>query len=340
MGFLDLAILQRIFASRQQRQELAGIQGLNEDGPSPETNDGLTAADLPVVQYLNQRLVFDLLAVLEDGFSNFKTVENQAAGTDAKESTVEGGLGVGHSFALLSLAVAGSSTRNKETSRREITTEERVHTPSSLFARLRSELKSRNLVKEVEGVDDLDKVDSGQFVEFRATLQRSQVIDMMEAYLMLAPTLGNVVENQSTGNSRSRGRSGRRASQRTEADSTIELVNSMKSVLADTDAADLVATVGVMRFVLTVEQSYFNDPSMNEVLDGDFRVFGKVTRKLSSDSETIQLFRRSPLGKFGGFNTALDEMNNQVSSAEFQGGVPDASIAGPALQIIPIAIFV
>ena len=113
----------------------------------------------------------------------------------------------------------------------------------------------------------------------------------------------------------------------------------MKSVLVDTDATDLVATVEGMGFVLTVEQSYFNDPSMNEVLDGDFRVFGKVTRRLSSDSKTIQLFRRSTIGKFGAFNTALDEMTDQVSSAEFHGGVSDAVISGPALQIIPIAIF-
>ena len=339
MRFSDLRKLKRMIPGLQGREDLdPKPDQLNDRAPNEAINP-LTPADLPVVQYLNQRLVFDLLAVLEDGFSNFKTIETQAAGTAAKESTVEGGLGVGHSFALLSLAVAGTRTSNTEKSHREITMEERVHTPSSLFARLRNELRSRNLVKDVEKVDDLDDVISGQFVEFHATLQRSQVIEMIEAYLMLAPTLGNVVENQGAGNSKLKRRSGRRASQQPETDSTIEMVNAMKSVLADNDATDLVATVGGMRFVLTVEQSYFNDPTMNEVLDGDFRVFGKVTRTLSSDSETIQLFRRSPLGKFGGFNAALDEMNNQVSSAEFHGGVSSTVISGPALQIIPIAIF-
>lgn len=339
MRFPDLAALKRMVNGRRQRQGPVEIQNPSKDTASTEEDEGLTAADLPVVQYLNQRLVFDLLAVLEDGFSNFKTIETQAAGRDAKESTVEGGLGVGHSFALLSLAVEGSRTRNTETSHREVTMEERVHTPSSLFARLRNKLGSRNLVKEIVDVEDLSDVASGHFVEFQATLQRSQMIEMIEAFQSLAPTLGNVVENRNTGNSGSRRRTGHRASQRSETDSTIEMVNAMRSVLADTDAVDLVAAVGGMRFVLTVEQSYFNDPSMNEVLDGDFRVFGKVTRKLSSDSESILLFRRSALGKFGGFNAVLNDMNKQVSSAEFHGGVPDAEISGPALQIIPIAIF-
>ncbi len=126
-----------------------------------ETFKEFLSTDLPVVQYLNQRLVFDLLAVLENGFSNFKTIETQASGSHISESTVEGGLGVGHSFALLSLGVAGTRKQNNENTHREITMEERVHTPSSLFARLRSELKSRKLVNEIANVDDLKAVKTG-----------------------------------------------------------------------------------------------------------------------------------------------------------------------------------
>ena len=40
-----------------------------------------------------------------------------------------------------------------------------------------------------------------------------------------------------------------------------------------------------MRFVLTTEQNYFIDATMNDVIDGTFRVFGKATRVIPGEKE-------------------------------------------------------
>ncbi len=176
-------------------------------------------------------------------------------------------------------------------------------------------------------------------MEFRATLHRSQVIELIDAYLALAPWLGDGDENNPSGNPDSRARGQRKSAKNPQPNSTLEIIKTMKSVLSDGDATDLVATIEGMRFVLTVEKPFFNDPTMNEVLNGEFRVFGKVTRTLKDSSESIELFRRSAIGKFGAFGTAMEQMAKEISVLDFDGGVTETKIGGPALQIIPVAIF-
>ena len=104
---------------------------------SQETSSAIQASDLPVVQYLNQRITFDLLATLEDGFSHFTTIETQSADSSETKSSLQGGVTGG----FLGISFGGGMSGTEEDAQREIMKEELVHTPSSLFAQLRSELK-------------------------------------------------------------------------------------------------------------------------------------------------------------------------------------------------------
>ena len=97
-----------------------------------------------------------------------------------------------------------------------------------------------------------------------------------------------------------------------------------------------------MRVLLTVEENYFIDPTMNDVVDGTFRVFGKATRILSSDSQgSISLVRKAPLGKFGGLVKDLADAMATMAGGEDVAytGVVETEINAPAMQVIPIAIF-
>src|SRR3989304_4217900 len=111
-----------------------------------EMEAGFTALDLPVVLYLNQRLTFDLLAALEDGFSHFTTVQASSSATSTKEVSGEAQLGVSNVFALLGITFGARGARRGEDADTETSTAEIVHTPASLFARLRQELVRRGLV--------------------------------------------------------------------------------------------------------------------------------------------------------------------------------------------------
>ncbi len=106
--------------------------------------------DLIIAVYLNQRIVFDLIAILQDGMS---TVTRISSSEETKKSdTQRYGAAFGLSQALSSLLkidVSGNREKSREGSTGLQKSEERVHTPSSLFQKLRSILASDNKIEVV-----------------------------------------------------------------------------------------------------------------------------------------------------------------------------------------------
>jgi hypothetical protein len=136
----------------------------------------MNAVDLSIPVYLNQQVVFDLLAVLDNGFTNLSTVKTVASQSEQNKYGMSGGVGVSNAFALLN--VTFGAERNKDKQKQDTTeiVEERIHTPTSLFVRLRNELKNRELLKEVTDAQTLEKLQSGDFVEFEARLRQNPLV--------------------------------------------------------------------------------------------------------------------------------------------------------------------
>lgn len=103
---------------------------------------------------------------------------------------------------------------------------------------------------------------------------------------------------------------------------------------------DLIAQCGANRFVLTAETTYFVDPTLNDVIDGTFRIFGKVTRVVpAGEDDGISLLRRSPMGDIGGFSEQLESSFSSLPDSGFTGEKVETEIPAPTLQMIPIGIF-
>lgn len=299
----------------------------------------IEASDLPIALYLNQRVTFDLIAALEDGFAHITTV--QESSSEAQQSGVRGGLGVSNPFALLGLRFDAGGHRDTTNASTGTTTEELVHTPTSLFARLRKELNRRELVKAVHGdANGVQGVNPGDFVEFQAVLRRSPLIVVLNTFRELAPMVeafeGTAGSAQSDESRRRRGRNKKRGQ-------TSQIVTQMETVfksITDPGSEDLIAECGERRFVLTTEPAYFVDPTMNDVIDGTFMVFGKVARVVPENSdEGISLFRKSPVGNISGVVEELASAFASLPQAGFTGQKIETEISAPTLQIIPIGIF-
>ena len=129
---------------------------------SGEVLEEIGARDLPIALYLNQRITFDLLASFEGGFAQITTVQESSSHSEKSGLAGGAGLGVSNPFALLSFSMGAKGHRGKTRQSSGTTTEERVHTPTSLFARLRKELFERKLVKTIEGDgSNFDHVEPG-----------------------------------------------------------------------------------------------------------------------------------------------------------------------------------
>ena len=156
---------------------------------SNQVEPQIIATDLPITLYLNQRLTFDLLAILQGGFSRFATVQTTSSGGTTTKASGEAQLGTSNVFAFLGVKLTGQGSRQAEDKQSENTTQDIVHTPASLFARLRKELQDRKLVRCVSPTTNLDEVRPSDFVEFEATLRRSPLIDILNSFSELVPLM-------------------------------------------------------------------------------------------------------------------------------------------------------
>ena len=307
----------------------------NEAGPK------LVATDLPITLYLNQRLTFDLLAVLQGGFSRLATVQTTSAGGTSTKASGEAQLGASNVFAFLGVKLRGQGSREAEERQSESTTQDFVHTPASLFAQLRRELQDRELVRYVSSSSDLTGIRPSEFVEFEATLRRSPLIEILDSIAELMPLVklantGTGVGSQ--GAQRSNRKSGKGQPRQDEFSAIANQIELLRSAATSDGSQDLVAELGSMRVVLTTDQDYFIDPSMNDTIDGTVRVFGKATRVISDDNEGISLLRKTALGKFGAISETIAPMMGAMEDSGFRGPA-ETEIPGPTMQVIPIAIF-
>lgn len=307
--------------------------------------DEFKASDLPIALYLNQRVTFDLLAVLEDGFAQMATL--QTSSSNAETTGLEAGaqLGIANPFAFLGLSLGGKGKRDTSAQSDEVMTEQLFHTPTSLFARLRQQLMEQGLVKVIEADSvAFEDVVAGQFVEFEAVLRRSPVVSVLESLIGLAPILEAVDTPPATApanQSRRRGGRGQKnqPKQKSQPVEGMRELKLMRDAVAAAGSEDLVAECGSHRFVLTAEKPYFVDSTMNDVIDGTFRVFGKVTRVVPEEAgEGISLLRRSALGNFGDVVKELQPVFEGLRDAGFSGEA-ETEIPAPTLQLIPIGIF-
>ena len=301
---------------------------------------GIEHTDLPITLYLNQRLTFDLLAALDRGFSRLTHIRTTTANESSSELAGQAQLGLSNTFALLGIQFGGegSGSKRSQQGRLEHSDSDIVHTPASLFARLRSDLRDRELVREISSPDQIATVKPGEFVEFQAVLRRVPLVQLLSAFSEMAPLMGqfNTPSNQGSNSGRPRRRNrGRSSSSDTMIRTQAEAM--LKAVTAE-HTEDLIAQMNEAQIVLTIETSYFMDRSMNDMIDGTFRVFGKASRVAIDESQEINLLRKSPVGQF---RQMADQLVNSMTNLEGIGFEDDvgSTISGPTMQVIPIAVF-
>lgn len=143
--------------------------------------------DLPVPLYLNQQAVFDLLAVIEDGFSQLRAVKTSSSESEKGKDEVGGEIGVSNVFAFLGVKLKGGVSSESGSDRKREVSEERVFTPASLFAKLRAALIERGLLTDLDTVEH-GALAPGQFVEFSGILRKNPVVAAMEGMIQLIET--------------------------------------------------------------------------------------------------------------------------------------------------------
>ena len=301
----------------------------------------MESTDLCIPIYLNQQIVFDLLAVLEDGFSQISNIKTSASEAVTNKYGMGASIGASNVFALLGISFSGERGKEKGSQEQTETTREKVHTPTSLFARLRLKLQERNLIHSIELKTDLGKLQAGEFIEFRALLRKNPLVDAMEGIRELM----NVVLEFSEANDALKGsKSLKTGKTRNSNDVLLGQMDKVLGALAQSDSIELIGELldaPNVKSVLTARLDFFSQGNSSEIIDGEFRILGKITRIVDSTSgEPINLLRKTTFGRLN--RQLFDQLFQGFGKLEEAGlSLPRivTEIEGPALQVIPIAIF-
>lgn len=283
---------------------------------------------LEIPLYLNQKIVFDLLASINDGFTQVTKLKTASAAESNLGGMIEADLGNKNIFALLGVKLKGKTDINHSREHNKEQEQEKIHTPSSLFNNLKGQLFKEKLVKRIEG--KIDNIQPGEFIEISGILKINPLIRMMENMTRVLE-LATVMQNDGTGK--------KTKQKNLEDKKTITQMEAFTNSLKANGMVDMICEMNGIKVVLPVYMDYFFNGNSSEIVDGKFKILGKVAKVCDQD-EKIDLLRNTSLSIFK--ESLLEEMLsgfNADSNHDMNIGALETNVQGPALLIIPIAIY-
>lgn len=279
---------------------------------------------LTIPIYLNTKIVFDMLATIEDGFSEVRNI--QTSKSRSAEDEVEANIGTSNLFAFLSVGIKGNMKSGSNDGQTVI--EEKTHTTVSLFQRLKAQLEDEDLINR-----DIEKLEIGDFVELQGVLKTNPLIDMLSGLKELM-TLANLFSDKPKSNQSKKEKlmSDNRFNAQIEG-----LINGLQ---AD-GKKDIICETSGTKVILPTDENYFLNNNMSEVTDGNYKILGKVVQICKEEGEISLLrntvFSRLQLDKMKEFQDVF----NDPSLSQFvgEGGIT-TTVQAPVVMIIPIAIYI
>lgn len=280
---------------------------------------------LTIPIYLNTKIVFDMLATIEDGFSEVKNI--QTSKNKNHEDDAEVNIGTNNLFAFLNVGIRGN--HKVESNDGQTVAEERTHTPVSLFQKLKKQLDDEKLIKR-----DINNAIIGDFIEFQGTLKTNPVIDMLAGIKELM-VLANLFSD-------SKGKQNQSKKDKLMSDSKFNVqIEGLINGLQAGGKKDIVCVNDTMKIILPTDENYFLNNNMSEVTDGNYKILGKVIQICKEDGE-ISLLRNTVFSKLQIEKMKeFEELFNDPALKQFIGedGL-STKVKAPVAMIIPIAIYI
>jgi len=293
--------------------------------------------NLIVPVYLNQRMVFDLLAMLQGGISTVTAVTKVEASKNNDYEKIGASFGLSQALSsLLKIDLSGEKSKNRSSSGESKVTEERVHTPASLFYELRNMLLEKKLLKNLTAEVSLEP---GDMIEFEASLKINPIIETMDSFSEII----NVALAFEDKDKKIKNKKVNYNSKLTDNKKVKNQIDAFRETLKAGNTIDLIAKKLESNYqaVVTIESNYLNDPTMSDLVDGQFKILGKVIRNIRDNNTSISLIRKTALHKMPPYllSSVLEAISQLGSGQGFV--IPELlwEIKGPAIHILPLSIF-
>jgi hypothetical protein len=315
--------------------------------------------------YLDVAMMISFLAYLEGGVVTQEEATQKEAG--ARERVLKGraGLRARLPWALdAEVGSEGSTQRRDEVSLESKSA--RQHTAASLFNLLYEYLSSDNQLVDLREPAQLEGLRSGQLVELDGEYLGNPLEDILAFVAAMYPYYAEQQKAQKAAaaevleqarKAQKSGSPAKRAQAQEAMPEITAIVTGVMQQLQDSEnefglqmmlrMADDIRNAPVhdlllrrptgLQAVLTVSSEYYSLKTNEYLRAGKFRVIGKVTRIVTGAS-TINLTRRTLLGAAD--SAIAEDLVAKVRSGELKLDVADPIVASPAVQVLPMAIFI
>lgn len=284
--------------------------------------------------YINEKIVLDMLAILEDGFS----MVSQVNYTEHRESssTQKAEAGVSSSATILSkllkIDISGEFDHSGSKGENKSVAKEKVHTNVSLLSKFHSFLIEQKMLKSEFAVSNMQ---IGDFIEVEGELQKNPLINYMELFLDLFRMVDIFSEKPELG------KKTQVNSQKQKNLDTVKQIKAFAEELKQSGTVDFILADKKGTVVLSAQEQYLSNDNISEILGGRFKILGKVIAICKDESEEIDLLRKTSLSIIS--ESLLEDMFLAFKNEDMkQFNLPElrTKITGPAVIVIPIAIYV
>lgn len=288
---------------------------------------------LMIPVYINEKIVLDMLAIIEDGFSTVSQVSYSDHKENSNAQKIEAEVSTSASILskLLKIDLKGELSHSGNCGETENTTKEKVHTNVSLLSKFRAFLTDANILKS--GFD-ISNMKIGDFIEVEGELQKNPLINCMDIFVDVL-RMADIFAEKPQLNAKTQAKA-----QKQQQDETMKKIKSFASELKHSGTVDFILSDSAGTVVLSAQEQYLSNDNISEILGGHFKVLGKVIAICADKTESIDLLRKTTLSILP--HDLLADMFSCLQNEDMkQYNFPElkTEISGPAVIVIPVAIY-
>lgn len=293
----------------------------------------MKADQLMVPVYINEKIVLDMLAIIEDGFSTVSQVSYNEHKENSNVQKLESGVSTSANILskLLKIDLKGEVSHSGNSGENTSVAKEKVHTNVSLLSRFRTFLVNEKILKS--GFDTAN-IKIGDFIEVEGELQKNPLINYLDIFLDLFGMVDIFTEKPQLGSKT------QTKAQKQQENEIVTQIKSFADELKHSGTIDFILSDDVGTVVLSAQEQYLSNDNISEILGGHFKVLGKVIAICKDETENVDLLRKTTLSIF-----PIDQITEIFSGFQNSGikqfNLPElkTQIPGPAVIVIPVAIY-
>lgn len=293
----------------------------------------MKADQLMVPVYINEKIVLDMLAIIEDGFSTVSQVSYNEHKENSNVQKLESGVSTSANILskLLKIDLKGEVSHSGNSGENTSVAKEKVHTNVSLLSRFRTFLVNEKILKS--GFDTAN-IKIGDFIEVDGELQKNPLINYLDIFLDLFRMVDIFTEKPQLGSKT------QTKAQKQQENEIVTQIKSFADELKHSGTIDFILSDDVGTVVLSAQEQYLSNDNISEILGGHFKVLGKVIAICKDETENVDLLRKTTLSIF-----PIDQITEIFSGFQNSGikqfNLPElkTQIPGPAVIVIPVAIY-